>query len=723
MMHIDKGLIGHFLQIVQYKNCLWDACRSLDIMGAMNGKGGCDVTWWTKQRLRMIQNNLREIDADLDVDRLMEELKRYEANTLMMNAGGMFAFYPTKLPFQYKTPYLKKDLLGEAVEQAHRNGMRFIARFDFSKAHESLFASNPEWFYRTRDGREVNYHGIVHTCLNSEYQQQLSLQIIDEVITSYEVDGIFFNMFGYQHWDYSGNHYGPCYCDNCVRRFREYCGEDLLVYDGAGHPLHERYREFQDYTAREVLERIHDAVKAKRPEVAICTYHPHKVDLVRKESNTALRRPYPLWLYSASENVASVEGSYPDKWASNCSINAIDLNYRFTGVSRHEIEVRLYENLAHGSNLDFCIIGVFEGYPDRANFASAQEVFRLHHAHEEVYNALRPVVDVTLVKPEHGAARDEYLGLFKMLKERHIPFAVVTEERLVPQLEQIKRSKAVILPGVRRLTGDQMDALATLRQAGLHLIGTGLALAENPEALRLLFSATCVGIERDVTASYFDTRDSGRYRSLTDRGWVIGGDAFAELRYADATAEKLLPYIETASFGPPERAYGHRCDGRFGLGLVRGAAGAGSAAYYAFAPGTLYARHGYEDHKHVVADVLEQLLAGRLSLLTDAPSVVETLLHRIEDGGEASEPELLLQLVNLSGFNGTTYTEPLPLAPMRYTISGVPETARAYRLRTGEPVPVRHTPDGAVLELGCEGRYEAVRIVCGEAGADEGGSR
>ncbi|MFS0725530.1 family 10 glycosylhydrolase [Paenibacillus sp. 1P07SE] len=666
------------------------------------------MTWWTEHRLRMIQNNLREIDADLDVDLLMKELKKYEANTLMMNAGGMFAFYPTKLAFQYKTPYLKKDLLGEAVEKAHQQGMRFIARFDFSKAHESLFEKHPEWFYRTRDGREVNYHGIVHTCLNSEYQQELSLRMIEEVISNYAVDGIFFNMFGYQHWDYSGNFYGPCYCENCRRRFHDYSGEDLTTYEGADHPLHATYKKFQEFTAREVLERIHDMVKAKRPDVAICTYHPHKVDLVRKESNTALSRPYPLWLYSASENVASVEGSYRDKWASNCSINAIDLNYRFTGVSRHENEVRLYENLANGSNLDFCIIGVFEGYPDRANFASAQEVFRFQHRHQEVFDRLQPVYDVTLIKPDHGPARDEYLGVFKMLKERHIPFAVVTQERLVPQLEQLERSKAVILPGVHRLEQDQADAVDSLRQAGVHLIGTGLALTADAATLKRLFGAVCTGIETDVTASYFDTSDTGRFRSLEGRGWIIGSDKFAVLQYEDQAAEQLLPYIEAATFGPPERAYGHQCSGRYGLGLIRGGPGKGCAANYAFTPGAMYYRHGYEDHKYAVTDVLEQLLEGRLALDTDAPSVVETFVHRIGDSPDGAD--LLLQLVNLSGFNGTTYTEALPIAPMRFSLQGIPPQATAYSLRTGAQVPLQHTKAGAVLEIGCEGRYEAIRI-------------
>lgn len=71
------------------------------------------MKWWSTNRLRLIQNNLRETDADMDVDLLIRELKSFQANVLMMNAGGIFAFYPSSLMHQYVTPYLTKDLLGK----------------------------------------------------------------------------------------------------------------------------------------------------------------------------------------------------------------------------------------------------------------------------------------------------------------------------------------------------------------------------------------------------------------------------------------------------------------------------------------------------------------------------------------------------------------------------------------------------------------------------------
>lgn len=150
------------------------------------------MNWWSENHLRLIQTNISEENADLDVDLLITQLKDFSANTLMLNTGGIEAFYPTKLEYHYKSPYLKKDLVQEVVQKCHENKIKFIARFDFSKAHESIFLEQPDWFYRTKDKEIVNYNQMVHTCVNGFYQREYSLKIMEEVIEQYAVDGIFF---------------------------------------------------------------------------------------------------------------------------------------------------------------------------------------------------------------------------------------------------------------------------------------------------------------------------------------------------------------------------------------------------------------------------------------------------------------------------------------------------------------------------------------------------
>ncbi|WP_228468899.1 family 10 glycosylhydrolase [Paenibacillus sp. JNUCC32] len=693
------------------------------------------MKWWSTNRLRLIQNNLRETDADMDVDLLIRELKSFQANVLMMNAGGIFAFYPSSLMHQYVTPYLTKDLLGEAVEKAHANGLRFIARFDFSKAHESLWMRYPEWFYRDREGREVNYHGIVHTCLNGVYQQVKSLESIQEVLERYPVDGIFFNMFGYQHWDYSGNFYGPCYCPNCRLRFREVTGEDLLAYTGPEHPMHELYRSFQERTSREMLERIHGFVKSLRSDVAISTYHPHRVDIVRKESNTSLKRSGQPWLYSASENVASIQDSWDDKLVSNCSINAIDLAYRFTGVSENENAIRLYQSIGSGSGLDFCIIGAFEGYPDRASFETVKDIFRYHAEHEELFGQLGSMAEAALVKPAAPEAAAEYHGMFKMLKEEHVLFDVVMEEQLVAMESKLMHMRAVILPGVQGLSVAAARALHRAADAGAVLVATGTALERQPELLKEWFAASFAGVKQSEPGAYLDVSDKSHFPGFAHgRDWIVAGGSFARVAFDPDTTECRLPFIEPSTFGPPERAYGHRIGADYGLGLHRRVGKQGTVrtgVYMPWNPGELYYRHGFEDYRQVMADVLHDIVPNRVAT-TNAPPCLELFVHRLKEGG------CLVQLLNLSGYNGTTFMNPLPLydVQVELTVDRVDETAvanasgswpqkwmlprnavaRGRLLRAESDAQVETSQDRVTVTLPQIGRYEAVWLQAAPVG-------
>lgn len=636
------------------------------------------MTWWERNNLRLIQHNLRECDANLDVDGLIDELKQFSANVLMMNAGGIFAFYPTKLQYHYRTPHQHKDLLGEAVAKAHVAGMRFIARFDFSKAHESIFQKKPEWFYRTKEGLAVNYGGIVHTCLNGWYQQHYALQMIEEVITAYPVDGIFFNMFGYIRTDYSGNDYGICYCGNCSSRFQEMTGLSLAVVEQSAEAK-SLYRRFQAATTRDILDRIQTMVKNHSPEIAISTYAEHAVDIVRKESNTKLTRPHPKWLYSASENVKSVMDSWDGKLVSNCSINAVDLQYRFMGVSRHETAIRLFENIASGSGLDFCIIGVFDGYPDRANLETVKDIYRFHHEYEQHFAELKSVAAIALIKPSYGS-ETEYLGIFKILKEQHLMFDVIVQSRLPHKKEALKsKVKLMILPHAINMEQDELAALIELQKSGVTIVATGQSLTDGDgeEALQQLFQAKWVGGIDQTDAAYIEVNDKQLFPSFIGRDWVFVDRKFSYMSFADDT-EVQLPFISPSSFGPPERAYGHERSGYYGVGIARHHAGWG--IYFPWQIGTAYYEHGFEEHKWLLTDVINHITGDSCLVQTDAPGSVELFVNETGNGA------ILVQLLNMSGFNGVTYSDPVPIGPIHVHLRGIRKPVQVSTLKEKKEV-------------------------------------
>ncbi|MBW7456895.1 alpha-amylase family protein [Paenibacillus sepulcri] len=657
-----------------------------------------EASWWTANNLRLIQNNLRETDANLDVDRLIGDLKKLSANVLMMNAGGIVAFYPTKLDYHYRAMGQQKDLLKEAIDQAHANGMKFIARFDFSKAHESIFRKQPEWFYRTKEGREVNYFGIVHTCINGYYQREYSLKLIDEVISHYDVDGIFFNMFGYQTRDYSGRNYGICYCGSCRSRFNEAFGMELPETEEQGDPAYRAYREFQEQTTREMLDRIHAFVKGKNKEIAISTYHEHKVDIVRKESNTDKGRAHPVWLYSASENVQSLEDAWDDKLVSNCCINAVDLVHRFAGVSRHEVNIRLKESLASGSGLDFCIIGVFDDYPERDNLETVADIFQYHRENEQYYGHFLSMADAALIKPGNVRQknRTEYLGLYKMLKEDHIVFDVIHQNNLAAKKEALLQYKLLIIPDIASFTEDELHILEEVHAQGVNLISTGLSFTEddaNKGFLERVFGAKPEGGLRVLNreAAYLQTGDKQLFPSFESRDWVFLDGAFYDVEYGPHI-QKQLPLVSPSTYGPPERASGHRISGtQFGAG-IRAESGR-LAVHLPWQPGELYYRHGFADHKSIVSDLLKHSLDGSVRLTTNAPPHAEIFFHRLDDR------KFILHLLNLSGFNGVSYFEPLPVHDIRIELHGIGSCHEALNLVDQTRLSVTMNKEDALLAL------------------------
>lgn len=598
------------------------------------------MAWWLQNNLRMIQNNLRDIDAGMDVDAWFAEIESSHCNCVMVGAGGITSFYPTNLPYQTRSPYLKGDLLGEIVRVCHAHGVRVIARFDFSKTHERLLAEHPEWYYVSEAGEHLHYNDTAATCVCGEYQQRLSIEILREVLENYPVDGIFFNMFGFQTKDYSNVEHGICNCPACRKAYLDYCGRDLP--QGQDWKTDETYAAFKEQVVGDLLLRIRRAVKAINPEVAICTYHHKGVDIIREESNSAVDRPLPFFLYSASENCQSAAGSWGgEKTMLNCAINAVDIFYRFQGVSPELTKIRLYENMAAGSQLDFCIIGDFADYPDRAGVAAMREVFGVHARNEALYGKFQSLARVLLYRPRKGDP--EYLGWFNLLKEGHVLFDVLDHPAAVEHPERAAGYAALIVPDPARAPAAMLRAA---RESGAKLLFSGLVDGEATEALRLL------GVEwrttlRNTRAAYLSTADKTRFPSFPDRDWVILDREFGVF----SGAQGALPLVHSAMFGPPERCFGHETGEEHGL--LRSADG--TSAAFAFRLGRLYRDYGYADHRLLALDALRDLAPEAFLLRTNAPTCVEVFWNGLPDG------RMFLQLLNLSGFNGVTVEPCIPV--------------------------------------------------------------
>lgn len=626
------------------------------------------MKWWMEHKFRMIQNNLRDIDGQMDVDLEISMLKKFHANVVQLGCGGISAFSDTELACQKKTPYLEGDKFGELLQKCHDNHIRVIARFDVSKVHQSFEQIHPEWLQRKADGSAVHYNDTVVTCVNGAYQQEKTLDIIGEILDKYPVDGIFFNMFGYHTRDYSGKYIGICQCDSCRRQFREMFGEELPAKEDPENPVFQKYRQFQKITVDELLRKIEARVREKSPEIAVSTYCDSGVDIIRCESNTAVDRPLPMWIYTASDNVSSIEGTFADKVSSNCSINAADIPYRFMGVSDTFNRIRLYEAMANGGNLDWCIIGSFQDYPDRSNYESVEETFGFHERYQDIFDQLHSAAKVLLIQPTEPYTfgfSEEYRGIFKMLKEAHIPFDTIIDLDASQYRNDPEKYDLILIPGIPKLRSQK------LRKALLHtkasIISTAGGCAKDSELLEKLYGIKELKKQECVRGAYFLTEPKSVFSSFPKQDWVYQDRAWWKAEFCEGIREKehgsaLLPYITPAWFGPPERCYGHRTSD------IPGAVIGPRGVSINWEIGALYYVQGFEAFKQILLDLVEHIqgISSLLPFTTDAHESMEILYSHIDEDAD------LLQLINLSGFNGVTVGQPVIQKDIRISLQRTP---------------------------------------------------
>jgi len=649
------------------KQCLIWFCLAAGLPAAPG-----QTRWWMEEPIRLIQTNLRETDSGLDAARLVEQLVEFRANALLFGMGGIVAHYPTEVEFHYRSPYLvpDRDTFGEVLRLARARGIRVIGRFDFSRTQKAVWEARPEWFFRRSNGEPFIYNGLYSTCINGGYYREHIFKILTEALTRYEVDGLFFNMFGNPRSDYSGNRMGPCHCAPCRRLFRERYGRELPTDDNDA-----AYREFMEASAREVAERIGELIRRLRPQAAFWTYIQQRVDGIMSESNTAVDRPLPLWPYSASDNVNYNRNSEPQKMAINLSMSFIDYAWRFAAVPPNEIRVRLSQAMAHGGALAQNMHGTMD-QEDRSFLAAAKPLFAWHAEHEDLYVGQENAGRVLLLGPRN----DSYRGFYRLLSEQHIPFRASSNLRTLAA----RPSEFDLVIATTNVPGE----LESWVRSGGRLLAAG--------------TAPPFGLGEPVkrwegVRGYFRIRDHALFPSLRETNLLfLYGDY---LEFAPE-ARPMLTLIPPSMFGPPEKVFTDKVE-TDKPGLILKEIGRGRLAYLPWDAGALYYRYSSHHHAGLLKDLIDHLLDGKRQLTTDAHPLVEITLMR-----QPRRNRTLVHFVNLSGHSQTAWFDPVPMRGLRVSVEG--EFAAARWVRGASDLPLRRQSGRSEFTLPELGGYEVV---------------
>ncbi len=618
-------------------------------------------TWWLTPH-RLLQTNLREIDATMDRDKYVREVKEFGANIVLFNVGGIVANYPTELEYHWRNTFMEGDLVGEILGKLHENDIKMIGRFDFSKINEKFAAEHPEWLYVSEKGERVNYNGQVHTCVMGGYQQHYLLDILREALTKYPLDGVFFNMIGFPQVDYSRNFHGICQCENCKKSFEDFCGLDIPKHDGDAQVLR-KYQEWKRIQIDRQFGRVRDTIKSIRSETVICTYTVKYIDLIRKESGAPLGRETWDDLERAQWTLLTTE----NKQLANTTVHFYQMIFRHSGAAPYLHSRRVWQQMVNGAWLDFYCIGPLQRLEDRAALGPLSDIYRFHAANEKWLLNTESAAEVGLVRRDS----DDYWGWIQILSENHIPFDLVSFRH-----SDLDRYKTLIVPKSGGVDADDCRALDAFVKAGGKLLLSGRI----PDAL------TCLG--RPAHKKTWPQRHSMYVRirpedkekldlaGLKDFDLVhLRGD-FHEYEPTSGT-KQMLRLIHDVMYGPPEKCYYKSISDIPALFLREH--GEGIAACLPFRIGAMYREWGNHGHSMLAVGTLDNLLEGGRRLEVESSPLVE-VTHRRGPEGKFE----WIALYNHSGRLENSFHPPVPIRNIKLNLKPSASINRITSLTNGK---------------------------------------
>jgi hypothetical protein len=694
----------------------------------MPGMATSHARWWQGPN-RVLLVNLREGDEPkIDAKQLVQDVKSFGATAFCINGGGIVAFYQTRIAGHRISSALgDRDLLGEIIPAAHEAGLHVLARIDPSCAPKALAAEHPDWFTRDREGRfcEVSEHYV--TCPNAAYYHERMPQVVTEMLTRYDADGIWNNQGKFAAWDT-----GPCYCDTCRSLFRESSGADIPLEENWSDPTWRRYNEWRYERIAAWVKRIHTVVhEAKREAIFIAAvqlmesmetirpggwdidYWVPYQDVLTFECQR--RNTAPWWPGVQAKYLASLAPEKP-RWMTASYFYPW---WRLYASPEAENRPWIAQQFANGVNTWLHINGGYSELFDRRGLAPMRDVMQRLERWAPYFDGAVSGARVALVFSRHtqdnyggGQPHARYLdfirGWYCALLEAHIPFDVISDKVLTA--ERMRRYGAVVLSNLGCVSDELAAALETYAANGGGIVASFDAGTCTLDGTKRDIGAfdRFIGIERTgrregLKSSYARIEDAADplLDGIGDTDLIPNEGALVEIAVG---AQRVVPLTlippviahSGATISIPEySAIKETTDIPV---AVRGVHGKGRVVYFCNQPELLFYRYGFPDLGRVLANAVRCALSEQPMIEVDAPDFVEATLM-------VQETRRMVHLVNFP------VGKPLNTGwrHIGRTLVPVPDIAVKLALRPGERVrtarlatteatlPVQHHSDSAAV--------------------------
>lgn len=211
-------------------------------------------SWYQKVHL-WGQVNLTEDDPEkCDLSVWKDYWKKSRVEGIIVNCGGIVSYYQSRFKYQYQAQTLgKKDYFKEWIDVARSIGLAVVARMDINCTGEQLYQIYPNWYCKDQNQNPILSQSRYVTCINGGYYGKFIPLIFQEIIEKYHPDG-----FADNSWAGLGSGV-ICYCENCRKKFREECGEDLPKAVNWSDPVYRKWIRW-NYKIRSKTWKYFDAI-------------------------------------------------------------------------------------------------------------------------------------------------------------------------------------------------------------------------------------------------------------------------------------------------------------------------------------------------------------------------------------------------------------------------------------------------------------------------------
>ncbi len=489
--HSRRSFVG---QVTGITTTLAAIGRGAPASGRPDRQGdGPDAVAWYRRGLRWGQTNITEIDAtSYDIAWWRRYWRATRIQGVILNAGGIVAYYPSKFPLHHRAEGLRdRDLYGELAQAAHEDGLFVFARMDSNRTHEAFHRAHPDWFAVDRAGQPYRAGELYVTCVNGPYYDEYIPGVLREIIERSHPEGITDN-------SWSGlDRESPCYCAHCQRRFRNRTGQSLPPRKNWDDPLYrewilwnyDRRLEIWDLNNRTTRQaggphclwvgmnsgsvsaqasRFRDyAAIARRAEILMLDHQARDDALGFQENGEIGKKVHGVlgWEKLAPESMAMYQAGRPT----------------FRRASKPEPEARLWvvEGFAGGIQPWWHHVGANQ--EDRRQFHTIESLNRWHMENQDCLVNRRPVASVGVIWSQRHTdfyGRDDagmlvdlpYRGMTNALIRARIPYLPV-------HIDQVDRDggtlAVLVLPDLAALSDGQCASIRRFVERGGHLVATG----------------------------------------------------------------------------------------------------------------------------------------------------------------------------------------------------------------------------------------------------------